>query len=144
MVTNFIKRQLDILYPKNNINPSPTYTKRAGNLLHLCADFEFNINKVSLLDLIQLLHPTPAVSGVPVNKSLEFIKTFETHQRNYYAGFLGPIVKGAANIYVNLRCAVIEKTQLTLYVGGGITAESNIASEWEESQRKAETLLKVI
>lgn len=144
MVTDFIKQQLDALYPKNNINPSAAYTKRAGNLLHLCADFEFDINEASLLDLVQLLHPTPAVSGVPVNKSLEFIKTFETHQRNYYAGFLGPIVKGAANIYVNLRCAIIEKTQLTLYVGGGITAESNTTSEWEESQRKAETLLNVI
>jgi isochorismate synthase len=144
MVTDFIKQQLDVLYPKNNINPSAAYTKRAGNLLHLCADFEFDINEASLLELVQLLHPTPAVSGVPVNKSLDFIKTFETHQRNYYAGFLGPFVKEAANIYVNLRCAIIEKTQLTLYVGGGITAESNIAAEWEESQRKAETLLNVI
>jgi isochorismate synthase len=144
MVTHFIKQQLNILYPKHNIKPSDVYTKRAGNLIHLCADFEFEINDVALLDLVEALHPTPAVSGVPVDKSLTFIETFETHQRNYYAGFLGPIEKETAHIYVNLRCATIEKTQLTLYVGGGITAESNIKSEWEESQRKAETLLNVI
>ena len=144
MVTRFIKQQLEVLYPNNNILPSSTYTKRAGNLLHLCADFEFEVNDVSLLDLVQLLHPTPAVLGVPADKSLEFINAFEKHQRKYYAGFLGPINKASAHVYVNLRCASIEKTQLTLFVGGGITAESNITAEWEESQRKAETLLNVI
>ena len=144
MVTDFIKKQLDVLYPNEAIKPSKVYTKRAGNLLHRCADFEFNINEVTLVDLVQSLHPTPAVSGVPVSKSLEFIKGYETHERKYYAGFLGPINKEAANIYVNLRCAFVEKSQLTLYVGGGITSESNIVAEWEESQRKAETLLNVI
>ena len=144
MVTDFIKQQLEVLYPNDAIKPAETYTKRAGNLLHLCADFEFDINEVALVDLVQSLHPTPAVSGVPAVKSLEFIKAFETHQRKYYAGFLGPIHKASAHVYVNLRCAAIEKTQLTLFVGGGITAESNITAEWEESQRKAETLLNVI
>ena len=126
MVTDFIKQQLEILYPNDAIKPAETYTKRAGNLLHLCADFEFEINDVALLDLVQALHPTPAVSGVPVDKSLTFIETLETHQRNYYAGFLGPVEKEKAHIYVNLRCATIEKTQLTLYVGGGITAGFSI------------------
>ena len=144
MVTDFIKQQLEVLYPNDAIKPTEAYTKRAGNLFHLCADFEFDINEVALLELVQSLHPTPAVSGVPVTKSLEFINAFETHERKYYAGFLGPISKEAAHIYVNLRCASVEKSQLTLYVGGGITSESNIVAEWEESQRKAETLLNVI
>ena len=144
MVTDFIKQQLEVLYPNEAIKPSEVYTKRAGNLLHRCADFEFNINEVALVDLVQSLHPTPAVSGVPVSKSLEFIKGHETHERKYYAGFLGPTHNEAAHLYVNLRCAAVEKSQLTLYVGGGITSESNIAAEWEESQRKAETLLNVI
>ena len=81
---------------------------------------------------------------MPVSKSLEFIKGHETHERKYYAGFLGPTHNEAAHLYVNLRCAAVEKSQLTLYVGGGITSESNIAAEWEESQRKAETLLNII
>jgi isochorismate synthase len=144
MVTVFIKQQLEVLYPNNEIKPTTTYTRRAGNLLHLCADFEFDINQVGLLDLVKSLHPTPAVSGVPVIKSLEFIKAFETHERKYYAGFLGPVNKQTAHIYVNLRCAEVKKSQLTIYVGGGITSKSNIATEWEESQRKAETLLNVI
>ena len=144
MVTDFIKQQLEALYPNEAIKPSKVYTKRAGNLLHRCADFEFNINEVALVDLVKSLHPTPAVSGVPVSKSLEFIKGHETHERKYYAGFLGPTHNEAAHLYVNLRCAAVEKSLLTIYVGGGITSESNIAAEWEESQRKAETLLNVI
>ena len=144
MVTDFIQQQLSKLYPHQNIAPSTAYSKRAGNLVHLCADFNFTIGNVSLLNLIRALHPTPAVSGVPVAKSMVFLELTETHERKYYAGFLGPIEKDRAHICVNLRCAEVTPHHLTLYVGGGITAESDIVAEWEESQRKAETLLNVI
>ena len=144
MVTNFIVEKLSKLYPKEKIIPSNTYTRQAGNLVHLCADFEFLIKDVSLLSLINSLHPTPAVSGVPVKKSMSFINHNETHDRKFYAGFLGPIYKKNAHLFVNLRCGKITHYNITLYVGGGITANSNSELEWEESERKAETLLNVI
>ena len=144
MVTDFIQKQLEQRFPKNSIKLSPTYTKRAGNLLHLCADFEVPIGKTTTMELMRLLHPTPAVAGVPVNESLAFLATHETHNRNYYAGVLGPIASDNIHLYVNLRCASVLEKSLTLYVGGGITAQSDAEMEWAESQRKAETLLSVL
>ncbi len=144
MVTDFIQMQLEQIFPKNSINLSPTYTKRAGNLVHLCADFEVPLSNVNALDVVQLLHPTPAVAGVPVKESLAFLTTHETHNRNYYAGILGPIASNNMHLFVNLRCAEVEQKSLTLYVGGGITAKSDPEMEWLESQRKAETLLHIL
>ncbi len=144
MVANFIQNQLEIIFPKNDISLSPTYTKRAGNLVHLCADFEVPLTNATTLDVVRLLHPTPAIAGVPVNESLAFLAAHETHNRSYYAGVLGPIASDTVHLFVNLRCAEVMQKSLTLYVGGGITAQSDAEREWVESQRKAETLLNVI
>lgn len=144
MVTDFIQTQLERIFPKNSISLSPPYTKRAGNLVHLCADFKVPLTNVSTLDVVRLLHPTPAVAGVPVNESLDFLAAHETHSRSYYAGVLGPIDSDNVHLFVNLRCAEVMQKSLTLYVGGGITAQSDAEREWAESQRKAETLLNIL
>lgn len=144
MVADFIYYQLKTIYPKSAITVSPTYTKRAGNLVHLCTDFEFPHESTRILDIVRLLHPTPAVAGIPVKDSLEFLNKHETHDRKYYAGFFGPIQKNNVRLFVNLRCAEIHKNNLDLYVGGGITALSDLETEWLESERKAETLLRVL
>ena len=144
MVTDFIQTQLQRIFSKDSIYVSPTHTKRAGNLMHLCANFEVPLGKATALDIVRLLHPTPAVAGVPVKESLTFLSNYERHDRKYYAGILGPITKGAVRFFVNLRCAEVTQNQITLYVGGGITAKSHPEMEWTESQHKAETLLNVL
>lgn len=144
MVTDFIEAKLRSVFGKSSIKKSPVYSKRAGNLVHLCAHFEVPLLKNNVHDVVRLLHPTPAVAGVPVEKSLAFLSSNETHDRSYYAGFLGPVESSEVKLYVNIRCARVEPNHLELYVGGGITAESNAASEWDESQRKAETLLNIL
>ena len=144
MVTDFIQSQLETVFPKEGITTSPTYTKRAGNLVHLCSDFEVAVAATTPLEIVRLLHPTPAVAGVPVKQSLAFLNTNETHNRSYYAGFFGPIQNTSVNLFVNLRCAQLTKNKLLLYVGGGITSGSNAETEWQESIRKTETLLRVL
>lgn len=144
VVTDYIKTQLGKLFTTTDIKPSPSYTKRAGNLVHLCSDFKFQLGDKKAIDIIRLLHPTPAVAGVPVQKSLAFIDSYETHDRAYYAGFMGPVKGDDLQLFVNLRCAKVEDLVLRLYVGGGITAQSDLESEWLESKRKAETLLGVL
>ena len=144
LVVDFIQVQLERIFPKNSIRLMPTYSKRAGNLVHLCADFEASLGNATTLDVMRLLHPTPAVAGVPIQESLSFLGEHETHNRKYYAGVLGPVMPNSVHLFVNLRCAEVSKDALTLYVGGGITAQSHAETEWLESQRKAETLLSVL
>jgi isochorismate synthase len=51
---------------------------------------------------------------------------------------------GHSSLFVNLRCMQLAGRFAHLYVGGGITAESDPHSEWRETEMKAETMLSVL
>ena len=68
------------------------YTVRAANLVHLRSDFTFSLPDDSHLgDVLSILHPTPAVCGLPKAATLQFISTNEHSSRLYYSGFMGPL-----------------------------------------------------
>jgi len=145
-VTEYIEKILAENHISRYIKKGP-YTKKAGKLLHLRTDFFFSAEEAGnkLPALINTLHPTSAICGIPMEKSLNFIKSLEKHDREYYTGFLGPVgLKEGMQLFVNLRCMQVLENQLALYVGGGITAESVPEDEWEETEIKAETLLSIL
>ena len=100
----------------------------AGALSHLKTDFQFSLkDNKGLGDLLKVLHPTPAVCGLPKEEAYRFILQNEGYDRRYYSGFIGWLdPEGRTDIYVNLRCMHIEDEQLTLYAGGGLLALSLI------------------
>lgn len=128
-------------------NRTGPVTAQAGNVVHLKTTYllpsGMNFNQLS--NLVQDLHPTPAVCGLPKNKALKLIREIEQHDREYYAGYLGPIESnGSISLFVNLRSMKVLENQMALYVGGGITADSIPEREWEETCLKAQTLLNVV
>ena len=126
---------------------SSSYVKKAGNLLHLRTDFSLDFARLngSLWEFVDAMHPTPAVAGQPKEEAICYIKQLEPHDRDYYTGFLGPIrPHGETDLFVNLRCMKISPEYISLYVGGGITLESDPAEEWNETQLKAQSLLKIL
>lgn len=145
-VTYFIENALQ----KFNITgykKSGPYTKKAGNLLHLRTDFTLNLHCINgqLGDLLNELHPSSAVCGLPKYETMDFIRNLEKHNRGYYSGFLGPLnLDERIQLFVNLRCMQVMKHRLVLYVGGGITSDSVPGDEWTETEIKADTLLSII
>jgi isochorismate synthase len=119
------------------------YVTRAGSLAHLRTDLYFRLPDPNRLgDLLALLHPTPAVSGLPKEESQRFIVENEGYDRRYYAGFLGYLdASGETNLYVNLRCMNIQPRLLTLYAGGGLLPSSVMETEWQETEDKLQTML---
>ena len=127
-----------------NYEKTVPYTSRAGKLLHLKTKFRFSPPE-NLYNFLEGLHPTPAVCGIPKQTAMDFIINNEQHDRSYYAGFLGPVnIENQTNLFVNLRCMQIFKDKFALYIGGGITADSNPQKEWEETEAKSQTLADVI
>lgn len=123
------------------------YVAKAGNLAHLRTDFSFPARVVGtrLPLLIHALHPTPAICGRSTKDALDYILRAEKHNREFYAGLLGPVgIDDLLQLFVNLRCLKVHGDRLVLFVGGGITADSVPEEEWEETEIKAETLLSVI
>ena len=146
----FVAKYIENLFQKfkiNDIQKDGPFTALAGNLVHLKTHYtiksDLDVNKE--MSLIEDLHPTPAVCGLPKIKALELIEKVENHQREYYAGYLGPIdANGNLSLFVNLRSMKVLQDAMALYVGGGITADSDPDKEWDETCFKAQTLLNVI
>jgi isochorismate synthase len=141
IVARYITEQLQSLnIPVKEDGPYPV---RAGKLFHLKTDYSFRFDKSEQLgSLLDLLHPTPAVCGLPKQEAYQFILKNEGHQRSYYSGFLGCLnPNGKTDLFVNLRCMNIHDKSLTLYAGGGILTSSEAESEWKETQAKMETMM---
>lgn len=124
-------------------------TQIAANVVHLKTlisfPSEYIENKVG--NFLNLLHPTPAVCGLPLLKVKKLIEETEVYNREYYTGFLGPInikTNTESDLFVNLRCLKFSKNKVALFIGGGIISSSNEVDEWNETKLKAKTLLKVI
>ena len=95
--------------------------------------------------MLELLHPTSAVCGMPRELADEFIKANEGYQRSLYAGFLGPVgFEGNTDLFVNLRCMQIDNEKARLFAGAGITEYSNPEKEFQETSSKMQTMLKVL
>jgi len=143
-------------------------TTKAGNLLHLKTILKarLDVSTTSIKDVLEALHPTPAICGLPRTQAKTFIQTHEGYDRSYYTGYLGELnykemrqrgrtprnvenkayqtIKTSTNLYVNLRCMQWQGNEASIYVGGGITAASVPENEWKETQHKLETMTSIL
>lgn len=144
MVANFIRQQLEAV----GIHPEHKgpYAAKAGELSHLRTDFHFTLPNTKYMgDLLKLLHPTPAVCGLPKKDAFWFIIDNEGYNRQYYSGFLGWLrPEGKTEIYVNLRCLEVSEKILTLFAGGGLLPNSTVEEEWRETEEKMWTMKSII
>ncbi|APZ48181.1 hypothetical protein BW723_15130 [Polaribacter reichenbachii] len=144
LVTDFIEDQLKDI--STNLKINKTETIKAGNLLHLRTKVEGKLSEKSdLKSLIRALHPTPAVCGLPRNLAKDFILENENYDRSFYTGFLGELnLDKKSSLFVNLRCMAIKNKTAAIYIGGGITKDSNAKNEWQETVSKSKTMKKVL
>ena len=127
------------------IKETKPHIVQAGKLYHLKSTFEFQAVKEDLPSFLSRIHPTPAICGLPFQKSKKLIEKTEKHNRKYYCGYIGVVPKDSTSfeMYVNIRCMQIIKSIAYLYIGGGITKDSQGEMEWIESERKSETMGKI-
>lgn len=144
IVTDFIVDSIKDVF--KNICVNGPYTVKAGSLLHLKTDILAKVNSSDLIGkLVLKLHPTPAVCGFPKELAKDFILSNEGYNRSYYTGFLGELnINNSTNFYVNLRCMEIEKSHISIYIGGGITKSSIAQNEWNETVDKSKVMKMVL
>lgn len=144
IVTQYITSNLASI--AEDITIGDTRTVRAGNLWHLSTKIQGVLKDENDLYLaVQRLHPTPAVCGMPKLMAKKLILEHEDYDREFYTGFLGEInMDDCSNLFVNLRCMKVLNETLSLYLGGGITEESNPESEWLETVEKSKVMKRVL
>ncbi|MEQ9467967.1 MAG: chorismate-binding protein [Ekhidna sp.] len=123
-------------------------TIQAGNLAHLKTEFIVDYTELVFEDLadqmLELLHPTSAVCGMPIELVKPWIVDNEKYDREFYAGFIGPVnFDGATNLFVNLRCIKVENETIRFFAGAGITEDSNPKKEYVETEMKIDVLKRI-
>lgn len=95
-----------------------------------------------VLELVEALHPTPAVGGMPQDAALETIRKHEAFERGWYAAPVGWIdAAGNGRFAVAIRSAIARDRRATLFAGAGIVADSDPEREWGELQLKYRPVL---
>jgi isochorismate synthase len=142
LVTEFIQQELKVI-GAGNIQCNELHTRNAGSIEHLCNAISFEYNG-DWNEVMNTLHPTPAVCGMPREQAKGIIEDLETHDREYYTGLIGIEQGDYVDVYVILRCLKYSEDLLHVFVGAGITAESVPMFEARETRWKAESLTSVI
>ncbi len=149
IVTHFV---IDALTPYcENIQKTEPYTFTAGTLLHIKTDISANLKpSANPYQLVQNLHPTPALCGYPKLAAQNFIIENEDYNREFYGGFLGEWnfnnldYENKTDLFVNLRCMKIENETGILFLGGGINKDSTPESEYNETVNKSKTVKNIL
>jgi isochorismate synthase len=141
---DIVKQYIVTLLAAENIKAdaaADAETVIAGNVAHLQTKIAFQTDK-TVLELAKILHPTPAVCGFPKEEAQAMIRKYEGNQRQLYAGYIGVVNAQQQALYVHLRCMQVLENELIIHVGAGITKDSDAAKEWQETENKAQTLLR--
>lgn len=94
--------------------------------------------EVGLAELVMATFPGGSVTGAPKRRAMQIIEELEPVRRGVYTGATGWLGgAGDLDLAVAIRTAVVASGQLTLFVGGGIVADSHPESEWAETELKA-------
>lgn len=83
-------------------------------------------------DILQLLHPTPAIAGFPKEKAIKFIREHEPFKRGLFSGIVGAYSPKRSCYVVAIRSGMLIDSSLELFSGAGLLAESESGLEWDE------------
>jgi menaquinone-specific isochorismate synthase len=116
-----------------------------GNGHHLITSFEGKLKEcVREEDIVEALHPTPAVGGVPQDNALALVGKLEGFERGWYTGLIGYVGLDWSEFVVGIRSGLIKGKELTVYAGAGIVKGSQAKSEWQEIENKISNFIKLI
>lgn len=142
-VTEEIKSLLSLVC--TDVSVSELKIMHLPYIFHRQKDITGKLKKeTDVFHLIDLLHPTPAVGGVPRIRAAEKILEIEKKTRMQYAAPVGIISDDFTEIAVGIRSAILDEMTLTLFGGAGIVPGSIAEEEWNETGTKMKPFLKVI
>jgi len=122
--------------------PEPS-VRELPNLLHMQTPIEGRLREPThILALVQALHPTPAVGGVPTNEAIRWIVEHEAQARGWYSAPVGWVdAAGDGEFVVALRSGLLRDGKAWVYAGAGIMADSDPDAEYAETELKMQALL---
>jgi isochorismate synthase len=118
---------------------------RLPNVQHLASHVHGRVRpEVGVFELLERMHPTPAVGGAPRAAALDWLRRHGEADRGWYTGGVGWLDDAGGDIWVALRCAALGQRTASLYAGAGIIAGSDAAQELRETGWKLQAMLEAL
>ena len=117
-----------------------------ATVFHLVSDIEGTLaDDKNVMDLLEATFPGGSITGAPKYRAMEIIDELEHGKRNLYTGSIGYLtLDGSCDFNIVIRTALHKDRKYHLGVGGGITAESDLEFEYEETLQKAKAILEAL
>jgi anthranilate synthase component 1 len=122
------------------------YVERYSHVMHLVSALESTLRKdLSALDAFAACFPAGTLSGAPKVRAMQIIEELEPVRRGIYGGsVLYADFAGNLDSCIGIRTMLLQGKHAYLQAGAGIVADSDPASEFEESMNKAQALLRAV
>ncbi|WP_313694720.1 isochorismate synthase [Halorarum halobium] len=140
LVADTVAEQLDAF---GTVREGERGVRKLTNIQHLHTPIEATLDEDEhVLTLVEALHPTPAMGGLPLSEALATIRETESFDRGWYASPVGWFDgDGDGEFAVGIRSGVAGGTGATLFAGNGIVADSDPEAEWDELQPKVRPIM---
>ncbi len=115
-----------------------------SHVMHIVSNVEGDLDpQFDAMDALLAGFPAGTVSGAPKVRAMEIIDELESERRGVYAGCIGYFgANGEMDTCIALRTAVVKDGVMFVQAGGGIVADSDPESEYQESRNKALALIR--
>jgi len=115
-----------------------------SHVMHIVSNVEGRIRPgLDAVDALVAGFPAGTVSGAPKVRAMEIIDELESERRGIYGGAVGYFAAtGAMDTCIALRTAVVKDGTVYIQAGGGVVADSDPEAEFQESQNKAQALVR--
>ena len=122
------------------------YVERYSHVMHLVSALEGTLRKgLDALDAFSACFPAGTLSGAPKVRAMQIIEELEPTRRGIYGGsVLYADFAGNLDSCIGIRTLLMQGKHAYLQAGAGIVADSNPASEFEESMNKAQAVLRAV
>jgi isochorismate synthase len=142
IVTDFVVEKLKTVCDKVEVPEVPRIL-RLKNVQHLCSQVRGKLNlNITDTQILQMLHPTPALGGHPRNMAMELIELYANFNRGNYGAPFGRFTREDSQVAVAIRSLLHAENRVFCFAGCGLVLGSDEEAEWVETSAKMQPLLK--
>ena len=118
--------------------PNTPKHRLVNRLIHLETMLSARLLQPDYLDVLNAIHPTPAVCGLPTTTAAHYLSRHEHLHRGLYAGAIGWMTPEACRFVVPLRGGILHSDgiRVRLFAGAGIVETSEPDAELAETDLK--------
>ena len=147
MIVDLERNDLNKISKKGSVKVEELFhIEEYATVFHLIANVQGELEAgYDTIDVIKAMFPGGSITGAPKKRAMEIIEELEQGSRGLYTGTLGYLsLDGNCDFNIVIRTAVYQNGKYFLGVGGGITSESELDFEFEETLQKAKAIIEAL